>query len=682
MLSLLPLATLGVLIALLFSVERSEKPRVTPWQGLILLAVSIWGVLILLISEGLSLVQGITAINLTVAWLVVFLPLLIYLIRLRRFNQAWQKLLGIAKNISRFEIVWVLTIGLLLLLLLVVGLKTPPNMVDVMNYHMPRVSHWAQAQEIAHFATPQPSQNSKPYWAELVILNLRVLAGSDTPASLLSWMSLIGTMVAVSGVVKELGGDRSAQWLGAVCAFAVPVALLQVTTPKNDVVASFWVAALVYYALLNRRRELAPHEFLGLSLALGLGMLTKGTFFLYAPAILAWFFLQRLLKQGLKQTLITGTIMAAIAISLNVPYLVRNFQTYGSPFGRFVPVELPVTTDTDRGTLSETLIKPTTPVAPVVMASFLPGRLDSTGGIAQRQTILGSVSERVVEQLRRLVRMVLMNFVSPFSWFNQRFFTLLESWPILFPSGNLDPLKQAAWNHALTAGNPLHITLALLSVFPVTLWAFLKKKIILAEYWLVCLSGFLATSFVSCADGVFCLRYQLPFITLMSALIAVVLSVVGLNLVRSMTLLFIIYAIPYVLINNMRPVIGMPPWPTRIESVFVADPVEILFAARPGIEDEYVLMTDAIKAQDCNAVGLALYRFDLEYPFWWLLEAPQSGVRIENLQTTPTSKQYIDESFKPCAIICTRGFCLGRDKMAGLPLVLRSGHVQLFLESQ
>ena len=48
-----------------------------------------------------------------------------------------------------------------------------------------------------------------------------------------------------------------------------------------------------------------------------------------------------------------------------------------------------------------------------------------------------------------------------------------------------------------------------------------------------------------------------------------------------MTISMMLYSVPYILVSNMRPVIGYVPWPTRVESVFTAKKEDLLFAINP-----------------------------------------------------------------------------------------------------
>jgi hypothetical protein len=138
----------------------------------------------------------------------------------------------------------------------------------------------------------------------------------------------------------------------------------------------------------------------------------------------------------------------------------------------------------------------------------------------------------------------------------------------------------------------------------------------------------------------------------------------------------LIYTLPYLLISNQRPVIGMPPWPTRVGSIFTTNPSELLFALSPGERDEYEEVAHQIKEANCNSIGLWLDSEDVEYVIWWLLDAPQSGRVIRHVVGYPDLSK-IDPEFAPCAIICTQ--CQGLDSYQGLPLSGDYGHIQIFL---
>jgi hypothetical protein len=89
-------------------------------------------------------------------------------------------------------------------------------------------------------------------------------------------------------------------------------------------------------------------------------------------------------------------------------------------------------------------------------------------------------------------------------------------------------------------------------------------------------------------------------------------------------------------------------------------------------------MSEDLLASGCTNVGLRIDSHDPEYFFWYLLDAPQSGIRLENVNPLPTLERYQDPTFKPCAVICTLNTDL--PSMHGLPIFREYGDIKLYLE--
>jgi hypothetical protein len=136
--------------------------------------------------------------------------------------------------------------------------------------------------------------------------------------------------------------------------------------------------------------------------------------------------------------------------------------------------------------------------------------------------------------------------------------------------------------------------------------------------------------------------------------------------------------VPYILLNNTRPVIGLKPWPTRTDSVFSGNPNQLMFAVVPEFRDEYELAADMIKERTCKQVGLVMNQSSLEYIFWWLLDAPQSGVEIHVLNPIAGGEPVEDTQI--CAVLCP--ICSTDPWESSLPVGFESGPLTLYLVSE
>jgi len=104
--------------------------------------------------------------------------------------------------------------------------------------------------------------------------------------------------------------------------------------------------------------------------------------------------------------------------------------------------------------------------------------------------------------------------------------------------------------------------------------------------------------------------------------------------------------------------------------------VELAFAAVPTVQDDLVQATRALEGIECRSVGLRIDSSDPEYLVWYLLNAPQSGFRLQTIYTTSDLEPMLDRDFKPCAILCT--VCGERARLNGLDLVYASGRLRLY----
>jgi hypothetical protein len=409
-----------------------------PWQGIFLVSVSIWGAYLILLTEGLSLFKGLSSLPIAVGWSLALIALMVLGIRFRYLRRGFQAILSGFRSLNRFEIVLLSLMAIMSTLLFAVAVATPTNNVDAMDYHMPRVMQWAQNQTLAHFPSVHESQNLRPYWAEAVILHLRVLWGNDRPAGLVQWFIMLASVIATSGIAALLGGDRKAQWLTAVLAFSIPMGLLQSTTTQNDYVSAFWVVSLAYFVVLSRRRDLYHLEFLGLGLSLGLGMLTKGTFFPFAAPLMLWFFLGRLADKQWKRGLIEGIVLVILVIATNGLFWGRNIQSTGGPYGPGNPLGLILRLLPGH---SEVFDESRFAIDVIEIGNGADRLELEVGGNSPIRTLgmslpieLEVLQERTADpRLVQLARMAAMNFVSPFSAFNQVYFKVLRLLPEYFP---------------------------------------------------------------------------------------------------------------------------------------------------------------------------------------------------------------------------------------------------------
>lgn len=637
------------------------------WRGPFLKAAIAWGAVVAILSEALGLFGLLRLPWLLLAWLAIVGALVVLARRRRSFSQA-RRLVGMFhSDWNSWEVAMLVGLLILGLALLAVVWVAPPNNVDSLLYHMSRVMHWTQNGSLRHYATGYHHQLFMPPWAETAILHLRVLWGSDRPANLIQWASMVGSLVGVSAISSLLGANRKGQLLATVFAASVPLGVLQATSTQNDYVVAFWGVCVAYLVTLSFGKRLACNELVLLGLALGLGVLTKVTFFAYGAPLMGGYLLSSIRQAGFRRTLTTSIVLAALVIGLNLPTWFRNLTTYGGIYGS-PDWSLSMSAFPD-------FVEAVSQVRELLSAA---PTANSANGASEP---LSAARDAVLWPLSRIGQAAALNLVTPSHLVNQWLWRALDAVPGIFGGVVSNSLQQAAWSHEDSAGNPLHLLLVLVSTVFIARGGREPRPVGGAVGYasMIALGFLLLPIVINPASSSFGVRFQLTFFILWAPLIGIALQTLrGSGWTTIPGIVLLLSALPYLLFNNTRPVIGLPPWPTRVHSVFVAPPAEIMFAPNPEKRAAYELLAEAVENSGCQEIGMRLDSNDLEYQFWWLLKAPQSGYRLETIYTYPDLESLLDRHFEPCAVICT--VCGERTQLGGLVMKSDFGGARLFLK--
>jgi len=664
MLLLLPLLAFVLVFLLALGERLGVRADESDPRGPFILALICWGTLVVTISEGLGALGLIRQLPLALIWLAVSVSVLAIGVRRGSLRRAVAALESLRLLYRGWEAGLLLGTAALVGLLLTIALIAPANNVDSLLYHMSRVMHWAQNGSLRHYATGYHNQLLMPPWSEMAILNLRVLMGNDRAANLVQWFAMLGNLLGVSAIARLLGGKSTAQVLAAVFAVTIPMGILQATSTQNDLAVALWLVCCAYLVLLSLSRPLEPLEYGALGLAFGLGLLTKVTFVALGLPIATLFVVSTVRRRGSMKALVATVSIVVLAYLLNVPTWSRNYATYRGLYG-------------NSDWMSSNF-------APTQLFQNLGGSSSGTGASGTGRT---SVTSRLASGILELARWpasqvaqaAALNLVTPSSLVNELLWGAVDSVPRLFGQVVTHSLRWAAWSHEDSAGNPIHLFMVLISA---ALAVFGRRSIprareVLVYSALALISFGLLSILVGPASANVGVRYQLPFFVIWSPVFGLVLARQrASSWAHLVSVGLLVSAVPYALFNNTRPIIGHPPWPTRVQSILTAPAVEILFAANPHSLPEYRAVTDWVEEADCRQVGLRLDSGDPEYEFWWLLDAPQSGVRIESVYTYPSLEHLLDSTYQPCAVICT--ICSDETDLGELELTIDNGAVRLY----
>lgn len=570
-----------LLFILLIILPMALRRHADTWRGAILAGAIVFAGILVAITEALSAIHALSFAPVLVFWLVIT-------IRVMGFALANKPARIPRPSLPAPDVALLGGIAVILAVTCVIALFAAPNNYDAMTYHLPRVMHWIQNASVAHYPTANARQLFNSPLAEFFIAHFQILAGNDRFSAFPQWLAFAGSVIGVSEIARQLGANRRGQLVAAALCAALPMAILQSTSAQNDLVAAFFLVAVISLGLKAAHTH-QTSEFLMLGAAIGLSLLAKVTNFIFVFPFAVWFFVGALRKMGFAKWLVASGLAALLALGINAPHFARNFAQFRSPIAPASQNE-------------ETLNQLYTPAAFVSnlarnLSLHTTTPLDSLNraeesAIRQLHTALGLSENDPRTTLRQLLS-------ETFS-VNKRAISNNENY--VSSPAQLALLVCAMLAHALTPGARKNKTL----------WAFLACAVF----------GFAALSFYI-KWMPYNARFHLSFFVIVSAYIAVVFGSLsptpsparkqgGLHWMGfAAAALVMLLSAPWLARNTSHPLVGTG-------NVFATPREKQLFLNAATFETSYTGAAQAMAALPCRDFGLRLGGDDWEYPLWVL----------------------------------------------------------------
>ncbi len=602
-------AWVPILTAILtcIAVRRSvfTGPRFDDFARAALLAATLWGAYLALITEALSLFTALRFGPLLAAWTLPIPALLWWLHRHRRGPEEPHAEESPMAPLALWEAMALAAIVVAVTVTGLIAFFSAPNTWDSMSYHLPRMMHWAQNGSVAHYATHEPRQLYLSPWAEWVATHFHILGGGDRAARLVQWLAMIGGLLAASTIAGQLGAGRGGRILSALAAATIPMGLLQAVSTQTDYVASFHMAVAICFLAGAEKREW-PHLWAA-ALATGLAVLTKGTAYVVLPPFLV-VFTWRMFASYRQAAWRPLVLFAAIVIALNLGHTSRNALLFGDPLQPRGLGEYHRYGNGAHG-LGVTL----------------------SNGIRFAALHLSGPAPDLVEQAYERIR-DLHDFlgVTPedprTTWPGMRFEAPLE------------------WIHEDLSGNFLHALLILICLVAVAMPQVRQQLPDLARHILL-----IAASCVLFATLLkwtpWSSRLHLPIFLLAAPAIGTLLARAP-RLAAPIVIILIAGAVPFVIRNPLHPVNGL-------DNVFRRPDREQMFSMRPRLGEFYTQTAERLNATNCRQLGLDMPPDAWEYPLWVALQqASETPARLSVLRAGSVSDRLVDPHFEPCAVLC------------------------------
>lgn len=610
MLAIVPILCFAIVFDLLWRRQSDDSdPR-----GALLSAAIIWGTIVAILTEALSLFNALSVSALAVGWGTSALVAALVSFRQKEPTRSLPRLSP--RSISPLDLAMVAMVLAIALVTGFIAFVGWPNNWDGLNYHLSRVAHWAQNGSVAHYPTHITHQLFYPPWASYATLHLTLLGGDERFANLVQWFSMLGSVTGVSLIAQRLGANARGQLVSALFAATIPMGILQASSIQADYVATFWLVCLVN-ALLTWRDQRVPSSALAVGASLGLALLSRQTAYLFFPPLgLLLLSARRFRWPGfLKQ----AVVIALLALALNIPHYLRNLELFGTPIG---PTQLGSATVVIR-------------------------RLDKVNDDSSFEVVASN-----------LVRNLAWHFGSPFPALNAALERSIKGSFAQFGYDLDDPrgtyfnrqfLVQLSGPNENATRNLIHALLIGGAVLAMVCFRRWRSARHLWSYALALALGVVLLSALIKWEPQHS-RLTLPIFVLWSPLIGLILQQARL-LAALAALVMTVWAWPFLMQNYSHPLLGEA-------HMLRIDRHTQYFQQAPDRLFGYAGAMDFLDSAGCDEVGLIVNWFEIEYPFWVLLPRVKAGrgriehVGVQNVSARLESRR---PPFWPCAVVEVNG---------------------------
>ena len=635
MFAILPIAAFLSIFIILYN-KRSDLS----WRRAFIRSSIVWGIILAISTELLSIWYAINQLALVVIWIIPILVGVIQLIRLYKNGDTLQfPRIRLSKRVGDI----ILLAGLLFILCTtaLIAWLAPPQTWDSLNYHMPRVAQWAQNHTVRHYVTGIDWQNSMSPGAEFAILHFYVLTGSDRLANFVQWMAMLGSLVCVSWIAKQLGADKLGQILTMIIAAATPTGIVQVSSSMTDFVVAFWVLCAASEVLSMLVEQPNYESVIYAALAASLAILTKPTaipYLLPFAFLAAWILFKR---TPIRRALILAAASCGLVLILNIGHLTRNYLLYGNPISS-----------------NERIARQANEM--INLQGMLSNVFRNAG--LHAGTPKQAVNQWVFDQVSSIHK-----------WLN-----IDINDPRTTSEGQYNPIGGFALDEDVV-GNLFH-GLLIIATMVMILFGVRRIDKLCLIYTVVVIATFFMFSMLF-KWQIFGARYHQAFFVLIAPVISIVavrfLSPTGGRLL-GIALIIVVY--PWLFSINSRPLIPIQ-GRSHTSSVLIASRQSLYFANARHLEQPYIEITQMINQADCTNVGMILSGNCAEYPLWVLLGSPKSNLNIEWILGGDMYKNYENPNFQPCAIICES--CSEEwNTLRGLPVVYDRQNLRLYMRER
>lgn len=596
---LLPLLVLAGFVAI-------ARKAIGDWLAAFACGAVAWGCTVVFVCEALSPFRALTFAGLSIVWALLGIAAMLVFHALPASPTPIRFSFRLPDgSAGRFCLAF---LALALTLTAVAAFLGEPSRWDMLTYHMPRVAHWAQNQSVLFYPTHIERQIWAPPAAGYIMLQFFVLSGgSDAVAAFLPWGTYAGCIALSALIARELGADKRGQLLAMLVTATTPGAIAQASGGQVDIIAALWISVLAWLGvrIIYSDRIRWPLVVLA-GAALGLGLLTKGTVYIFVFPFLLWFFVA-LLRRNPRMVVPIAMVVLGLALAMAAPQFSRN----AAVFRRGI-----------RGPSGDQTM--TTRRTPGAVASNI---LRNTAlHFGTRIPAVDSGVYRAIAGIHAAAGVPLNDTATTWNY------------------GHFIPVRHSFSDER--GGSPLHLLLIAAATMGLMILARRRGDWRPALFALVTVASYL----------MFCLmikfqpwhaRMHLPVLMLAAAPVGMWLGFLRPRMIRTIAVVLGIAALPVILLHPDRSL-------AFVRQIYFVPRSHRYFMQAPELRESYVGAARYLRQTGCGKIGVWIGGDDVEYPLWALLRSDggtMPEIRHVQILNVSVRSPLEHDPFVSCAII-------------------------------
>jgi len=221
---------------------------------------------------------------------------------------------------------------------LILVIAIAPHEWDSLTYHLPRMAHYLQQNNLKYFDANYWAQVTHPKNSTLLLLyTFLALGHNENLLQLVQYFSYWIIFLGVYGIARKIGLDRVQGLFSALVGSLLIDTVMQATTTQNDLIIAAYFASATYF--LFAFRETRNRKYLCLTaIGIGIAIGTKASSLLTMPSVIliSLAVTRTNSKRGIwlkDLSFLFGSIIFALCIFAIPSGYIENYRLFGNPMG-------------------------------------------------------------------------------------------------------------------------------------------------------------------------------------------------------------------------------------------------------------------------------------------------------------------------------------------------------------